>query len=241
MLTHTLHQRVLRSALASKLAYEYKPLYTERKHPQNKGILRIQTPGMIALTTGDNNLLVAFKGSTTIDDVATFFKVAPKEFRYREAVVQVHGGVLDMFRNTHGPLETVLPSKSLLINTSHRPLITFTGHSQGGSLAMFASAYYGSMYHNNVDIICHTFGTPRVGNDAFHNWHANYTIESINVIHSGDVVSRFPMGYGYVANPNQKVVDVGYCAKGEKKCNDVLSQHNMDMYLDSIRLWNGPG
>ena len=232
MLSQTLKTRLERSALASKLTYDFKPCYApERTHPKNShGIIRLQTSNLVAISNNVNDLVVAFKGSTTIDDVITFLRITPKEFSFRDAKVLVHSGVLDMFRLVHEPLDTILPLMNYK-SLSPRPVITFTGHSQGGSLALFASAYYGSVYNNNLDIICHTFGAPRVGNLAFHDWHAAHTIESINVSHSGDIVTRIPIGFGYLQNFNQKVVPVG-----NSNCNDMFSQHCLDTYLETVRL-----
>jgi predicted lipase len=229
MLPKTFEKRILRSALASKLAYDYKPHTSpERQHPKNiKSIIRLQTPHLVAINTSKNNVIVAFKGSTTIDDVHSFMKMAPKEFRYRDATVHVHKGVLDMFQFVQEQLDMVLTT--LPTTNSNRPIVTFTGHSQGGSLALFASAYYGSMFHGNLDVICHTFGAPRVGNLAFHEWHASQTLESINITHSCDVVPFIPMGFGYLPNPNLKT-----CRNVTATCADIWTQHNMDTYLGSV-------
>ena len=233
-----------RSALASKLAYAH-PLFAppsqtrQQKHSADALVL-MHTPGLVVVRTGEDALLVAFKGSTTMHDIARFLRMSPTEFRFREASVMVHGGVLEMFNAVQEPLYDALPIHTLRHGRyKTRASLTFTGHSQGGSLALFASAYFGSLTHNNLDISCHTFGTPRVGDAAFHAWQAAHTKETVHVIHPMDVVPKIPVGFGYVQNPNSVLVRA---QRGEADhmtkpptLSDVLGEHDMDAYLETMR------
>ena len=165
--------RLLRSAMASKLAYSkdfidstsirrIRPLLHD---VPNALVHRINCKRSGARVyvwdCGDNSTLLSFKGSDSPRDFYTFLNYRPVSFHFADASVQIHGGILNMFSEIESELSEVL--------STQRKYITFCGHSQGGSHALLAAAYYGNMFSNRV-ISCHTFGAPRVGDEAFLNW-----------------------------------------------------------------------
>ena len=232
----TINQRLLRSALASKLAYIYKPTQTRKRPGSKHDIVQMHTPYIVAIRVNDHSTLVAFKGSTTLNDVSAFMRLRTAEFRFRDASVMVHEGILETFRSIHNQLDQIIPVNDIL-RSRPKKSITFAGHSQGGLLALFASAYFGTLSDGNMDITCHTFGAPRIGNQAFHDWQKQHTRETINIIHPYDVVPRIPIGFGYVSNPNTHVLSCQQsCHRASAlSCRtDILCHHDMDTYLESM-------
>ena len=79
--------------------------------------------------------------------------------------------------------------------------ILFTGHSLGGAVATlfaFDICYYNLPYQIYSLI---TFGSPRVGNDAFSNYMSNCEIDSTRVTHYYDIVPHVPeefLGYEHI-------------------------------------------
>jgi predicted lipase len=175
------------------------------------------------------HLLVAFKGTTNSQDILSFFRVTPEEFRFREFSMKVHSGILGMFEHLENDLSKVLPIANLPDSSDFQ--VTFTGHSLGGSIAMLASAYYGCMSNRNLRVTCHTFGSPRVGDQAFHEWCKANVVEFVNVVNHRDIVPKLPFGFGYRANPDQFHLE-----NLSSKCKNTIESHDLDAYVTNLSL-----
>lgn len=135
-----------------------------------------------------DRLNISFRGTTNNREVLSFFNVTPKPLYLKNSSTMlghVHGGFLSSFN-------VVAPVVSKAIH-DHKPRrITFSGHSKGGALAKIASVYYNKML--DMDVTCHTFGSPRVGDELFLEGY-NTIYEQFNMAHFNDFVVTLPARY----------------------------------------------
>lgn len=66
--------------------------------------------------------------------------------------------------------------------------VTFTGHSQGGVIAMLAAKLYSEWYETGEKVQCYTFGAPALGNVKLMDWITS-TVEIHRVVTFWDVVT----------------------------------------------------
>jgi hypothetical protein len=206
---------LLDSARASKMVY--RPRAT-RRTLESKSKPNIH---LCVRRSANNKMTIAFKGTTTADEIVSFLMLKPQEFRFKDAAMHIHTGILSAFEGLEPDLHKYLYGLDVQD-------VTFTGHSQGGALAMLASAYFGDLSNGSFNITCHTFGAPRVGDAHFHEWSRAYVRASVNVVNRGDIVSQLPIGLGYVDNPNALVL--GNLLDVVR----VVRNHHMDTYIQNI-------
>lgn len=238
------NDKLLRSAYASKIAY-MKDYHSSKlqKYSQQlqttdaeaRQFIHDRKTGLNAfsLNTGENSHLIAFKGSSTWQDIITFADARMVEFSYRDAHVKVHSGVFRMFESIEPILtKLIYPNNPELTTPQY---ITFTGHSLGGALAIMAAAYYGNMSNKNSIITCHTFGTPKVGDVEFCNWYQQGVYESANIINYTDVVPCLPSLNTYATVDVMNIVNDSPIFWNKI---DPFTNHDLDTYIDLLRKIN---
>lgn len=247
-----LNDNILRSAMASKIAYANtskkavswpicKQYIGELCTERDTNVISVKATGAHAYAwkTGDNAMTIAFKGSSTAKDILNFLDMRQYNFHFCDSEIKVHNGVMRMFRSIEGDLsEFVL---GYPINTRNK-YITFCGHSLGGSLAMLAAAYYGHLTNNNIYIACHTFGSFKIGDDNFKEWYINGVNESIFVNTTNDVVPMLPLGCVY-DDLNQLSFTIN---KNGKETRDIIGfdqlnpfqAHDLDTYISCIKMYS---
>ena len=124
-----------------------------------------------------------------------FVQVAhPPKRRFEGRVPRVHRGFLNTWtRNgiNHRVLtfvQELLASRPL----SHRKVLT-CGHSLGGAVATLAAFDISRISGVEVpkgNILCYTFGCPRVGNHAFADEYASAVPDTWHIINKQDTVAR---------------------------------------------------
>jgi len=212
---------VLRSAMASKLAYA-KNTHTVATFPVSRLLLPEKSKfevidcsytGAHAYTwkTGVKSTVIAFRGSHDITDICSYLNAYTKPFSFCDRQMNVHHCIHDMFMSIEPRITERLHV---------RQHVTFCGHSLGGAIAMFASAYYAHMSNRNMTISCHTFGTPKVGNSNFLEWFTEYVPDYVNVQNKYDIVTYYPFN-------NKDYTDV------PSLCFDSFS-HDLDKYIENI-------
>lgn len=204
-------ESVLRSTRASKIAYtQYTPRYKFIHNKKYDVQIYVQ---------GKSNQIIAFRGSHNINSLMRFMNFNMSEIHLQENSFNVHSGVLDMFRSIEPKL-----TKHLLVLERHKNReITFTGHSGGAALAMFASVYYASIIKKNLVIKCHMFGCPKVGDDKFVKYFLENTQESIDISNEHDIVQHIPLiSTHYCYNPKKIIL--------KDNTIDPLYSHDLDTY-----------
>lgn len=234
-----LNETLMRSAMASKLAYAksiksviHMPHMVQLHGRRNDdyrhiGLMHAKETGASAYTwnNGRNAWIIAFKGSDSIHDIMNLMKTKTIDFSFRDKVVGIHQGMYIMFQSIeHLITEQLIQNMTLNSNI----YITFTGHSLGGALALLASAYYSNLSHKNIGISCHTFGSPKVGDNRFVEWLTDTSNDIVNVVNKGDIVPCYPFCGQYSELPNKIILD-------HDPLGDAFKQHDLDTYLDNMR------
>jgi predicted lipase len=234
------NDNLLRSALASKISYSdnckivtKSPISLQLQGVKNNISCKIVDNNntgahVYCWESGNNSKLIAFRGSHDLKDIINFMKFGMNKLNIRNSSVKIHSNIFNMFHS----LETELTD--YIMKDYSKKTITFCGHSAGGNIAMLAAAYYGDLTGDNVEIKCHTFGTPKFADKYFSEWYLDNVDESINIINEHDFVRYIPFHYEYHNIPNQYIL---------KDNNiDFLKAHDLDTYNDLIvaKLRNPP-
>ena len=126
-------------------------------------------------------LYVVFRGTESREDMLTNLDLFTEEFFSKSAKEDgnehhdgevdqpyVHSGFLDQFRALEPRITEYLSKHGTSCSR-----VVFAGHSLGGALATIATLYYATRqfrfrnFPSLPFIYCHTFGSPRVGDEAF--------------------------------------------------------------------------
>ena len=220
----SLNDNLFRSALASKLSYSQDCKKAKQLHgTQICNIIDNRKTGAhtYIYPSGTNSKLIAFRGSHSFDQIANYCNPGMSSFHIRGHKVKVHSHILHLFQSIENDLTNIICTETT------PQTYTFCGHSAGGAIAHFAAAYYGDIACRN-QIICHTFGSPKMGNPAFIEWHNECVKESTDVIHKNDIVNYIPFGHCYAPFQNQIVLPC-------PKVNPLIA-HDMETYLENIEI-----
>ncbi len=161
------------SARFSQSAYgdvkSFKACYGDRFKVGN-----LDVKGVLVFTLADRHReFVVFRGTDNMGNWMTNLKVEALPFK-EVAGAQVHAGFYEIARALQ---KRLTPDKE--------KLITVTGHSLGGAVALL----YGALLHDDgYDVRVITFGAPPVGNEAFVE--ANVALDHIRFAHIFDPVPR---------------------------------------------------
>jgi hypothetical protein len=111
--------------------------------------------------------------------------------------------------------------------------LTFTGHSLGGALALFAAAYYASLTDGRADVACHVFGAFRPGDAAFRDWYQRVVGESVVLCNRDDLVAQLPPKcLGYADVKGHHVFSDDRLSRSEGV--DPIAPHRMSTYIDYL-------
>jgi len=153
-----------------------------------------------------SKVVVSFRGSQSMTNWMynlQFGELAP----YPHCVgCRVHGGFYQSWKSVEWDVTQQV--KGLLANDTHAELY-ITGHSLGGALAVLCAAhlaYVDPVLYNQTALQVagvFTFGEPRVGNLAFHNFYSQGAQVSWRLTHWKDPVPHMPpslFGYHHIVN-----------------------------------------
>ncbi|KAL4541920.1 hypothetical protein Ndes2526B_g06415 [Nannochloris sp. 'desiccata'] len=209
------------------------------------------------LAWGGTTLVVAFKGTSSFENVLTdlnFLKsfhpprrTAPITSSWGLSLIQVpvrvHTGFLEAWSTGAYDNKVVERVGEILAELGGPEVVTFmvTGHSLGGALATLASHAFKSAYPA-AQITCYTYGQPRVGNRPFAYEYNKMVPDHFAVINGQDPVTRVPKGY-YKRVGNRIIVDdVGDIIVRPtylemhliKQLTPKVGDHFLDMYRSSF-------
>jgi predicted lipase len=156
-----------------------------------------------------DTLFICWRGTNDIEDALDnirFTRKVPLVFngvRYG----YVHKGFYCYYEHIQQIVQEII--RQYVANGGKK--IVCTGHSLG-SCVMFSALECAIEYQGQgVDVVCVTFGSPRLGDLTFRNMCRKYIGSSTRVVDEGDVVTKVPLGFGYFH------VDKEYTLKGDKK------------------------
>jgi hypothetical protein len=143
-------------------------------------------------TWKENKVLhVVFRGTQEKYDVLVDLDIL-RSYLFPSSNILVHNGFLKQFKSLEANITSDITDNLDNIDTIH-----FSGHSLGGALATLGAAYYGEMYKKKFTVLCHTIGSPRVGNKAFTKLFADNVQEEIRITNEKDPVPLIPMSFLY--------------------------------------------
>ena len=143
--------------------------------------------GWAYVVEGADIVAVAFRGTKSIANWRTNFRVEVVQPPNTDANLRVHKGFLQAFDDlSDGQQGLGKAVENIKAATDEGIPIYLTGHSLGGALAQIATAAFGS----DRIAACYTFGSPRVGNAYFDLWvkPPSYRIENY-----ADIVPQIPV------------------------------------------------
>jgi hypothetical protein len=100
---------------------------------------------------------------------------------------KVHGGFFTAWKEVASAVQSAVTS-ARQANPSYA--VVSTGHSLGAAVATLAAAYLRKQLQIPIDL--YTYGSPRVGNDAFVNFVVGQAGSEFRVTHTDDPVPRLP-------------------------------------------------
>lgn len=201
----------------------------------------------------DDYITLAFRGT---DEVADWFDNI--KFRMqRTSVGKFHGGFLNAVDDLwYEILDYYLQLNAQQGQAVARPLF-ITGHSLGGAMAVVAAAKLLAQQISFHSV--YTFGQPRVAqHEAKDEINALAKDRIFRFVNNSDIVSRVPgpwLGYRhvgkslYITEENEiyegtslwfrlkDFVD-GVWSSFKRLRIDLIHDHNMEHYLDSVETWN---
>ena len=269
-----LNDNVLRSAFASKLAYNKnipfishylhgtnsnhltvtyvkpsqnpiisKDLLTTNRNKENLEYVHIEdttniiksakkTVEVYTWESGDRSILFAFKGCTSLRDFYTYSQWNLHTFSFREYTLHVHKGMYEMFCDIEENLSELIMKK---VTPNKKLFVTFCGHSLGGALAIFASCYYYYLTNGNIDIQCHTFGSPKIGDASMMEWIRNTKQNHVYFQIQGDIIPFLPLHKGYLHNDEyiHRLTSTIKHRPFKQYVNPFIA-HDMDTYINEL-------
>jgi predicted lipase len=137
-------------------------------------------------------LHIVFRGTEDRDDV----KIDLNQVRsplFLESKILVHSGFLKQFQSIKAALLNEISAHSSEIEAVH-----FSGHSLGAALATMAAGVFSAVIHSHgCRVICHTIGSPRLGNQEFVDWWNDKVDESWRILNFKDPVPLLPVNGFY--------------------------------------------
>lgn len=151
-----------------------------------------ETNAQMYIWKDGRTLHVVFRGTQEKYDALVDLDII-RSYLFPSTDILVHSGFLKQFRSLEHYIIIEIVTIYNNIDTIH-----FSGHSLGAAVATLAAAYYGNMYKPHKKIICHTIGSPRVGNKAFTEFFAKNVDEEIRITNVKDPVPLIPMSFLYM-------------------------------------------
>lgn len=205
---------ILKSALRSKLAYSSPEEVLQKwnqardNNVDEKGsdpdpfldlLKYVKEPPMFITSDEDaqayiwysgNTMYLTFRGTSSSKDLSADFTLMPHHIKNN---IKVHQGFFDQFASVEEDIsEQVNDFLQSSVDAEGDVQLVISGHSLGAALAQLATLYYGMIYPC-VSIVCHTFGSPRVGNQAFVDVFERCCSENVRVVNFNDPVPMIPM------------------------------------------------
>ena len=191
-----------------------------------------------------NVLHIVFRGTKETSDVLVDLDLLRSPL-YPDSNIFIHDGFLRQFRSLESHIFDII-----VANFRHVDVIHFSGHSLGGALATLASAYFGNFYDQKYKIICHSIGSPRVGNLYFAILAKERVHEMIRITAEKDPVPLLPMSFLY-SHINESICINDACIVTHLKkdvswflrllyfpfqisCKKPVHFHSCDVYIERL-------
>ncbi|KNC56171.1 lipase [Thecamonas trahens ATCC 50062] len=150
---------------------------------------KTKTEAYVGYRAASKTIVVAFEGSHNTQNWIVNLQFLKADFDYPGAEhARVHGGFYKAYKNIQVDVENDVGA---LVDQFPDYQVYVTGHSLGGALAAFAALDI-TVNRPHVPVNVYTFGSPRVGNDAFQLYFQAQISNSIRVVNKADIVPHLP-------------------------------------------------
>lgn len=213
---------VIESAIRSKNAYE---------DTGDGELISSDEDTQVWYKETEDTVYVTFRGTSSFKDILTDINL--QTYRVK-GNIRVHEGFYMQFKSVE------LDITKRLVKASGKNIV-FAGHSLGGALAQIAAAYYGEVF-DFAKVVCHTFGSPRVGNRYFVEWFSKWVDENVRVENKLDPVPMIPQFPRWVHTVNTcysmddssmkvREQDIPWYKRFVRLFSAKLSEHDSDLYI----------
>ncbi|RIA88220.1 Alpha/Beta hydrolase protein [Glomus cerebriforme] len=198
--------------------------------------------GYVAINDKEKAIIVAYRGTADIQSFIQDFQFIQSPFP-PALNAKVHSGFFATYNDTKKEI-TSLVEKLVKENPTYK--VISTGHSLGGSLAVFQTLdLIGTPGLNPSNLFTYTYGEPRIGNKDFAQFVMNSGHKFFRVVNKDDLVPHLPpreldyIHYGpeFWINPNNDVV---VCQNAEdNRCSNSLHSKSLlrhAKYFDTVFL-----
>ena len=181
--------------------------------------------------TERDDVLVAFRGTSSSRDMCIDAKIRRVQADYLPEGAWIHRGFELQYRGLRERISQHMKD----LDVGQR--FIFTGHSLGGALATIASLEFALAYPDR-DVVCVTFGSPRVGNKTFKEHFDRMVDLSYRFVNERDIVPHAPTRWRF-----SHVRGVVHCTGGGWKFRmpwfwrHSVSDHGIEEYIAAIDSW----
>ncbi|GKT58485.1 lipase [Colletotrichum tofieldiae] len=194
--------------------------------------------GFVATDPVKKNIIIAIRGSSNVRNWITNILFAFDDCDFVDDC-KIHTGFANAWDEVKNALLTSVKSAKAA-NPSYT--IIATGHSLGGAIATIAAA---NLRRDGYPVDLYTYGSPRVGNDAFVNFVTVQAGAEYRITHIDDPVPRLPpilFGYrhtspeywlstGNATTIDYTIADIKVCeGDANTKCNGGTFGLNVDAH-----------
>lgn len=200
----------------------------------------------------DRTLYFVFRGTNDLQDAMVDLNVNRVPFfeGLKQSHILVHAGFKKQFDVLKEPIIKTITKYMKRIDT-----IRFIGHSLGGALATLFSGYVARFHRgyirdeqlHELKVVCHTFGSPRVGNKHFVRWFQENVSDCARIMNREDPVAQMPLSarFEHVSDALCIMDDLTMKDLPDTKwywrllgfrskcCNPVLA-HSCDQYIERL-------
>jgi hypothetical protein len=147
----------------------------------------------------DSILYFVFKGCETNTS-----KLVPLLEGLKNNRIKVNSDLFNQLNALKGPVANIVNKYLAKIDAVH-----CIGHSYGGAIATLVAGYISHCYKfaftndkSEIKVICHSFGSPRIGNEKYAEWFQARRVENVRIANLHDTVTEMPRSpfYHHVSN-----------------------------------------
>ena len=200
----------------------------------------------------ERTLYFVIRGTNDLQDAIVDLNVNRVPFfeGLKQSHILVHAGFKKQFDVLKEPIIKTITKYMKRIDT-----IRFIGHSLGGGLATLFSGYVARFHRgyirdeqlHELKVVCHTFGSPRVGNKHFVRWFQENVSDCARMMNREDPVAQMPLSarFEHVSDALCIMDDLTMKDLPDRKwywrllgfrskcCNPVLA-HSCDQYIERL-------
>ena len=147
--------------------------------------------GFVAINDKEKAIVVGYRGTSDVQsflDDTKFFQTPFENPKFKNA--QVHSGFLSVYKKTSDEVTSLIKD---LVKENPDYKVVSTGHSLGGSLAVFQTLdLVDTPGLNPSNLITYTYGEPRTGNKDFADLVESTGFSFFRVVNQNDLVPHIP-------------------------------------------------